>query len=313
MVAFAAGLGLSVQFYVNGQLSRSLGSGIYAGLVNNLGGLLVLGVIACTLGIPGRVAERLRAEVADGTVRRLRWWHVLAGVNGGLFIAGTAAAAPEVGLALVTVAVVLGQLVGGAIVDRVGMNASRPLRITPARAAGIGLVLAASAIGLRGVGEIRLGVLAVVAALGVGSAVQQAAMGHVVERTGEPVVASALNLTVGAVGLAVIAAVTAGAQPPLGWNAPTLDWTGGLLAAATSGAMAAVVRKLGVLRLMLGMIAGQTLGALALDIAFPIADEKVTVFTFASLGLTVAAVYVSGQGERKCGGACGTRPKMPET
>ena len=58
---------------------------------------------------------------------------------------------------------------------------------------------------------------------------------------------------------------------------------------------AAAVQTLGVLRLGLAVVAGQTLGALAIDLIAPAAGEKVTVADCRGVLLTLAAVWVSGR------------------
>jgi transporter family-2 protein len=129
---------------------------------------------------------------------------------------------------------------------------------------------------------------------GAGVAFQQAALGHVARATGEPLAAAGLNLTVGLVVLVVVALVSTGGSPPGGWSAPPLDWIGGVVAAVGAVVMATTVGRLGVLQLMLAVVAGQSIGALVLDLVAPPAGESVTALKFVSLALVVAAVVVSG-------------------
>jgi transporter family-2 protein len=58
------------------------------------------------------------------------------------------------------------------------------------------------------------------------------------------------------------------------------------------------VRRLGVLRLGLAIIAGQLVGALVLDLALPVHDEDVGPVTVLGVALTLVAVAVSGRGGR---------------
>ena len=55
------------------------------------------------------------------------------------------------------------------------------------------------------------------------------------------------------------------------------------------------MRRLGVLRLGLGLIAGQLVGALLLDLLLPVADQGVALRTVLGVALTLLAVAVSGQ------------------
>jgi transporter family-2 protein len=289
-IAFLVGVSMTVQTLVNSRLADSLGSAIYAGVVNNALGLLLILTAASITGVPQRVAR----------LRRRGWkptrWQLVAGANGGLYIAGAAYAAPRIGLAMVTVAMVAGLLGGGMIVDRAGFGPTGRQPITAGRAVGVVLALIATVLGASGAasGHLRVALLLFIAALGLMTSAQLAAMGRVSADTGEPLVASALNLRAGLVLLLALAVLTHGPIPPHGWSAPPFDWIGGLFAVFGSLGVVAAVQRIGVLRLLLGIVAGQTLGALVLDAVAPVAPVPVTAFTFVSVVLTIAAVYVSG-------------------
>ena len=74
-----------------------------------------------------------------------------------------------------------------------------------------------------------------------------------------------------------------------------LLYVGGLCGAFVVVVGAAAVQTLGVLRLGLAVVAGQTLGALAIDLVAPAAGEQVTVATVAGVVLTLVAVWISGR------------------
>jgi uncharacterized membrane protein YdcZ (DUF606 family) len=59
------------------------------------------------------------------------------------------------------------------------------------------------------------------------------------------------------------------------------------------------VRTLGVLRLMLVSVAGQSAGALVIDLLAPVRGESVGVATVVGLVLTVVAVFVSGRARER--------------
>ena len=290
----AAGIGvlMSAQVLVNGRLSEHLGSAEYVASVNNLFGLALLAIAATALGAPRRAVRTLRVR------GRPPWWCVAAGANGALSVAVSAAAATRVGLSMVTVALVFGQLAGGTLVDRFGLSPAGRRDVTWLRAAAVVLALLAAALGVSTISASRVPLLAAVALLGGGQALQQAAMGRVAQATGEPLAAGMLNLAAGAALLVVITLASTGAVPPHGFSAPAVDWTGGLVAASATLGITVIVRRLGVLRLTLAIIAGQTLGSLALDAALPTAPHPVSVLTVVSVALTVAAVWISGRRRR---------------
>jgi transporter family-2 protein len=289
LLTVAAGSTLSLQSFLNGRLGNHLGSAELAATVNNAVGLSCITVVGLLTGVPKRVARALHGW------SELRWWHLIAGLNGALFVTVAAYAAPRVGIALLTVAAVCGQAIGSLGVDHAGLSPAGKRPVTVFRLSGVLLAVLAVALGAAEAhGEIRLGVLALALAAGAGIAFQQAAMGHVTRATGEPLAAAGLNFFVGAVALIAVALITARGSAPSGWGAPPVEWLGGVVAAAAAVVMARTVRRLGVLQLMLGITAGQSVGALIIDLVSPTRGQAVTAGTFVNLSLIVAAVAVSG-------------------
>ena len=161
--------------------------------------------------------------------------------------------------------------------------------------AGVVLTLAAviaSALGAHA--NVHLGLIAFAVAAGFASALQQAANGHLAQATGEPFFAGAVNFAVGFLALLVVAAIANGLSPPHGWSAPPLEYVGGLLGAGVATTMAVIVARLGVLRLILALTAGQAVGGLGLDIVAPARGVTVTAGTYAGVALAFAAVLVTG-------------------
>jgi transporter family-2 protein len=296
VMAFTGGVAIAVQVFVNGHLGRRLGSPELAAAVNNTVAVTVLGLLGASIGALGRASRRLRA----GGARTLRPWQLLAGINGGFFLIVAVTAAPRVGVALVTVATVCGQTAGSLVVDWIGMGPSGVRPLTAPRVAGAVLGLVAVVLGAAGSFETArdpaVGLLCLAVLAGAGVAVQQAALGHVARATGEPVVAGAWNVGVGMVVLMLVAFSVTGGHAPGGWSAPPIDWVGGVLAAGVAFTMARVVATLGVLRLTLAIVAGQSLGGVAVDVISPAHGETITVITVLSVLLTLAAVAVSGRG-----------------
>jgi len=75
-------------------------------------------------------------------------------------------------------------------------------------------------------------------------------------------------------------------------------YVGGLLGGFVVVVSATAVQTLGVLRLGLATVAGQTTGALLIDLIAPAPGEAVTVGTVIGVILTIAAVAISGRGRR---------------
>lgn len=293
IVVFAAGAMASLQIFLNGQLAQSVGSPVLAGCVNQFTGLAGLIAICVVRGVPAR------AKVSLKLATRPRWWHLVAGVNGGLLITVASYAAPRVGVALLTVALVCGQVTGSLAADRAGMSPAGLRLLTPARVVGVGLAIVAVSLGALGAhGEPRPGLLALVMLVGIGNAVQQAAMGHMAKATGEPLAAGVLNIGMGAIAILIIALIVTGGSAPGSWSAPPEQWLGGILGATVAVLAASATRRFGVLTMMLALVAGQSAGGLMLDIVAPPPGEVITMLTVVSVLLTLAAVVVSSVAPR---------------
>jgi transporter family-2 protein len=290
LVVVVAGIALSLQAYINGRLGETIGSGEAAAAVNNGVGLLALLVVTVAAGaIP-------RALRSFGQVRG---WHLLGGLGGAMFIAAGAIGAPEIGVALLSVALVCGQTSGSLAADGIGLSPAGHQGVTPGRIGGVALTIAAvvaSALGASA--NLHVGLVVFAVAAGAASAFQQAANGHLARNTGEPLFAGTVNFAVGFLALLVVVAIATGVSPPHGWSAPPLEYTAGLFGAAIATTMAVLVSRLGVLRLILALTAGQAIGGLGLDLIAPVHGETVTVGTVLGVALACAAVVVSGWGAR---------------
>jgi len=256
-VTFVAGGMISLQSYLNGRLGRQLDSATVASTINNLVAMLAaLAVVLATGAIPRAIA-RLRA------LGRPPWWQFTGGLFGAALVLISTAAAPEVGVALLTVAVVCGSTTGSVAIDAAGLAPPGRLPVTGARIAGVLLAIAATvigAIGARGALEPLLLGLALLG--GAGMSMQSAANGRLGRATGEPFVASFTNSSLGLAALAIVAAITLATHDVGALPANPALYLGGLLGAFVVVVSLTAVQTLGVLRLGLATVAGQTAGAL---------------------------------------------------
>lgn len=296
------GVIVAVQSQVNGRLREELGSGLQASVLTAMLTFCV-GFVITALVIVALPRERRRF----GDLRRALGTHVLpvrlvwGGALGALFVISQALAVGPVGLAVFTMAIVLGQTAGGAAADRAGLGPGgrQPL----SRARTIAAVTALIAVTLAGAGRAGspdgtsaavvtvLLVLTVVA--GAGTAVQQALNGRVGAVAG-PSVAAWVNTAVGSVVL-VVALGAAQLLPHefAGW--PTQWWlyTGGPLGISFIALSAALVRVHGVLVLMLCTIAGQMAAAWVLAAvvagAVPWTTHVATALVLLGVGVALLA------------------------
>jgi transporter family-2 protein len=286
---------VALQQRVNGELGVVLDDALLAALVSFGTGLVVVVAV---------VVARPRSRAAVAAVRRVPWWARLGGLGGASLVAAGAAAAPRIGVALLTVGLVAGQTTGGLVVDRAGLGPGGTHLLTWPRLAGAALCLVAVAIGTlgRSSGRAEPVLLALVVGAGFLIALQQAFNGRVRMATGDAGVATLVNFVVGttALGLAVAVAVAVRGLPTGEW--PGADrwylYLGGPIGASFVAVAAVVVRRLGVLRLGLAVIAGQIVGAIAVDLALPANKDGIAPATVLGAVLTLVAVAVSGRGVR---------------
>lgn len=291
-VTILAGGAISLQSYVNGRLGREVGSPTIAAAVNNMVAFLATFAIVLAIGALPRARARLRA------LGRPPAWYFLGGFGGAALVLVSAAAAPEVGVALLTVALVCGSTGGSLPVDAAGLGPAGRRPITPPRVAGVLLAVTAtalSALGARGDPDVLL--LGLALAAGLGMSLQAAANGQLARATGEPWAASLVNVAVGFAALGAVAVVTLATSSLGDLSGNPLLYAGGLLGAFVVVVGATAVATLGVLRLGLAMVAGQMAGALIVDLIAPAPGEAVTAATVIGVLLTMVAVAISGRSQ----------------
>lgn len=292
-LAFASGGGIATQAYVNGRLASNLGSTELATAVNNVVGIALLLMLGLVTGALGRALRRARGAPPS------RWWHFAGGLCGAGLVYVSAKAAPEVGVAVLTVALVCGQTGGSLAVDGVGLSPAGRRSPTPARLLGVTLAVGAVLISTAGrKGNLDVPLLALAVLAGAATTLQQAANGHLTATSGEPLAAGLVNFAVGGALLVAVAVAATGGDAPGGWSAPAPQWIGGPLGVAAVVCASWAVASLGVLRLTLAVVAGQSAGALGIDLVAPAPGEAVTAGTVLGVVLTIMAVLISGRGRR---------------
>ncbi len=294
--AVASGALVALQQRINGELKTALGDALLTALVSFGTGLLAVVVI---------VLSRPSARSAVRLVRGVPWVQRLGGLGGATLVTVGAAAAPEIGVALLTVGLVAGQTTGGLVVDRAGWGPGGSHRLSAPRVLGAALCLVAVAISVLGDGARAASplLLVLVVVAGFVIAIQQALNGQVRRVTGDAGVATLVNFVVGtlALGLGVLLHTAVTGLDVGDWPGPE-QWylyLGGPMGATFVAVAAVVVRQLGVLRLGLSIIAGQLVGALLLDLLLPVRGGGVELLTVVGVALTLVAVFVAGAGGRR--------------
>jgi transporter family-2 protein len=284
-VALLSGAMVALQQRLNGDLGRSLHDPLLAAFVSFGTGLLLMTVLVL------RPSVRTRLRSLSG----VPWWVRLGGLGGATLVAVGAAAAPQIGIALLTVGLVSGSTMAALVVDRFGIGPGGRRSTTGPRVAGALLCLLAIAVsaveGLRAASPVLL--LLVVLA-GVTTSVQLAFNGQVRQAT-DATVATFVNFFVGAAALLLALGVrelVTGVNADR-WPAEWWLYLGGPMGAVFVATAAIVVRSLGVLRFGLAVTAGQLLGGMLLDV-----HRGLAVRTVLAAALTMVAVVVSGRGQQ---------------
>ncbi|WP_407146540.1 DMT family transporter [Bradyrhizobium sp. ORS 86] len=132
LLALCAGISVSVQQVLNGNLRSALNSPAWAGLVSYLGGLLTMVIVLLVLREP---VPSLKLVTATP------WWAWSGGFLGGVFILLVILLLPSLGAATLLALVVAGQMLAGIVMDHFGVFGLPPHPVSVSRLIGIALVI----------------------------------------------------------------------------------------------------------------------------------------------------------------------------
>ncbi|MET3720210.1 MULTISPECIES: DMT family transporter [unclassified Arthrobacter] len=313
-LAVGAGLAIPVQGRINGALGARLNDGIAAAVVGFSTGLVLMIVISLVMPSGRAGLARILPAVRS---RAFPPVYVLAGGIGAFFVFAQSFTVGVLGVALFTVAVVTGQTLSGLLVDRLGIGPAGKRAVTAMRVVGCVLTVAAVAwavsprlagsglqggtgtsldgTSLNGAGgpELVLPLILPVLA-GFLMSFQQAMNGTATVHYRSPIAATLVNFVAGAVLLWIALGIKVALLGP-GNPLPAEWWyyLGGPMGCIFIGLGALLVRSLGVLVTGLGMIAGQLLGSLGLDLLVPAPGTVVELTTVLGTLLTLGAIILA--------------------
>ena len=288
-----AGALTAMQSRVNGGLSQALGNGYLTAVVSFGSGLIILAVVLLFSRSGRSGIRQVGAELRSG---HLPWWALTGGACGAYFVLGQGLAAPIIGLALFTVGVVAGQVIGGLVIDRLGIGPSG--RIDPSLQRLIGTALAVLAVAVSVVADLSgagASTVLIVVPIVAGALVawQSAVNGLLRSAARSALSATFISFVVGTLILAVAAAVSLGLRGwPAMWPSNPLLYLGGALGAGFIAISAVLVRTAGVLLLSMSNVAGQLVAAVALEIGLPLASG-VTIWMLAGAAVALLAVLIA--------------------
>lgn len=307
LLAIAAGATIPVQARLNGGLAERAGDPTLAAVVSFTAGLLLIAAIALATPWGRRSLTAVRPALADG---RVRWWYLLAGMVGGSMVLTQALTVGVIGVAVFTVAVVAGQLIGGMTVDRLGLTPAGVRTLTPRRIAGAVLALASVALVVgpqladaRG-GPLWLLVALAPLAVGLATSGQQALNARQAAAYGSIVPVTLINFVAGASALAVVHLAAVAVRGGGGVLPGPEHWwlyLGGPLGCLFIAVSAYLVPRVGAFLALLGLVCGKLLGSLAVDALAPAGGAGVTALTLVGTAGALAAAVLAAGGSRRSG------------
>jgi len=137
LTACAGGL-VALQAPINAGLGKATG-GLPAALVSFSVGSLVLAGVVVLSGKAGGLSSTFDVS----------WYYLLGGLLGAVYVTTALLAVSAIGAGGVAAGTVTGQLTAAVVVDRLGLFGLDQVPITPARIAGVGLLLAGTFLILR--------------------------------------------------------------------------------------------------------------------------------------------------------------------
>lgn len=291
LLAALAGAFVATQGRLNGDLATAGAGALVSAWLSYVGTLVTVVVVIVVQG---------RARVTAGILRRdARWWWYAVGLCGVPIVVMFAVGIPVVGVAIASVCSVAGQTVAGLVLDARGVGVPAALRLTGRRmvaavVAVVGLVVAVGSAPAASLGTVLvLGVLMFVS--GAVLAGQQAGNGRVNLLTRDAVLPALTSSAGGTVGVSVLLGAVAASGGLHGVTLPAEPgqwylYLGGPLGAAITVLSAWSIRHLGTFALTLGVLVGQMVTAVAVDLVWGVGARGWTYLAVAMI--TVATMLV---------------------
>lgn len=297
-LSLLGGAAFPVQGRLNSELAAESGDPVFASLVSFVTGLsvMVLAVFATPHG--RRAWSRVAPALRSGQVR---WWYLLAGGIGVALVFGQTLTIGVTGIAVFSVAVIAGQVLGGMLWDQLGLTPAGKKRLTRNRGAAALLTLVAlgliilphltTQVAGEGLSWLWLAAAFIPLVGGIAGSGQQVINGRQSAAYRSAFPGTFFNYAAGTVLLCLIYGTLLLIQDgtpsisPVWWH-----YLGGPLGCLFIGISALLIARAGALAAGLGVTAGQLVSSLVLDLWWPAPGSAVTWLTVLGVGLAFAAV-----------------------
>lgn len=215
---------------------------------------------------------------------------------GAFGVIGQGVSAGILGIALFSTAMVMGQSMGGLVIDSKGWWGAIKIPITLWRLVGAAIVITGVIIALDvSHSGVRPGAWLIVFPLvaGLGAGFQQAVNGRVSRVAGAPMTATYINFLVGTTTILVVVLVSL----PFSTLPETLPnqwwlWIGGAVGVMLIGLQVWSVSIIGVLALGASLVTGLLSGSILLDVFAPVPSSEVTGVTIIGTLITLAGALM---------------------
>ncbi|WP_017904570.1 DMT family transporter [Pseudomonas asplenii] len=142
LLAVCAGLGITLQATLNGQLAKGVGGdSVAAALFSFTAGAIGLGVFSL---VRGGIVTSLAAIPAQP------WWSLLGGLLGAGALLSYVVLVPKIGLSALLGLAIAGQIISSLVIDHFGWMGALERPISPVKLVGAVVMLAGLAIALFG-------------------------------------------------------------------------------------------------------------------------------------------------------------------
>jgi transporter family-2 protein len=294
LLALIAGALISVQGRANGQLAIDIHNALGAAIISNLIGWAILWVM-----LLGRKTERDGFKELVRAVRagELRWWILLAGIGGTLYVSMQSIAVPQIGVAIFTICIVGGQTMSSLLVDKIGFSSKGKQHVTWPRVLTSLMTLIAVIVAVYpelGTVNFKLITIFLCIVAGVVGSFQFAMISQINHVTNRPIVTTWLNFFVGSVFIAAALAVDFAKGGSIG-SLPHNVWVyiGGPCGVIFVAVTSKVVRSMGVLNFVLFSVTGQLVGALLLDWIIPAHAGGLNGYLLTGTAITLGSIALS--------------------
>ena len=296
VVAALSGACVAVQGRFNGDLSAAGAGAFVASWISYAGTLATALVVMVALGRGPAMVRILRAQG--------RWWWYAIGLTSVPIVVMFAVGIPVVGVAIASVCSVAGQTIAGLAFDARGIGTVRPIRFTGRRVASALVAvagLAVAVVGGRGGASASpaavVGLGALIFLSGALLAGQQAGNGRVTLVTGDALLTAVTSTVGGLVGTTVLVGVAAVAGGLHGVALPDEPhqwylYLGGPIGTAITAAAAWAVRHVGTFAMALGVVVGQMVTAVVVDLLTGVGAHPSTLAAVALVAVATVLVVL---------------------